>query len=363
MILNLNGQEVSVVIGPGTMHHIVSEADRYGHVVLMISKTVDDLYADKIPRLTSLRGELTRIVLTDGENLKNIRNYQKIIGVLIERGVERDSLIIYIGGGTVGDLAGFVASTYKRGTDFLAVPTTLLAQVDSSIGGKNGINFSGIKNVIGTFYNPGTIIIDTDFLKGDDTLKIRDGVCEMIKYGIIKDETILRVLAKYDDIKALASGDDLIKLISKSVKIKSEISNRDFFDRTGERSILNFGHTIGHSIESATKNRISHGPAIATGMLVETYIGERMGITRPEIREEIRNQMNRFSIQQVSLKEVGIDNMMEYLKNDKKMTQGSVAMSLPEDFGTHQNVKLTPENLRSHLRSFMETFDTLPAAR
>ncbi len=362
MVLNLNGQEVSVVIGPGTMHHMVSEADRYSHVVLMVSKTVDDLYADKIPKLTSLRGELTRIVLADGENLKNIRNYQKIIGVLIERGVERDSLVIYIGGGTVGDLAGYVASTYKRGTNFLAVPSTLLAQIDSSIGGKNGINFSGIKNVIGTFYNPSTVIVDTDFLKGGDTLKLRDGICEMIKYGIIKDETILRILAKYDDINSLSSGDDLIKLISKSIKIKGEIANRDFFDRTGERSILNFGHTIGHSIESATKNRISHGPAIATGMLVETYIGERMGITKAEIREEVRNQMNRFSIQQVSLRDIGVDNMLEYLKNDKKMSQGSITMSIPEDFGTHRNVKMTPENLRSHLRSFMETFDTLPAA-
>ncbi|MCL5803427.1 MAG: 3-dehydroquinate synthase [Thermoplasmataceae archaeon] len=362
MVLNLNGQEVSVVIGPGTMHHMVSEADRYSHVVLMVSKTVDDLYADKIPKLTSLRGELTRIVLADGENLKNIRNYQKIIGVLIERGVERDSLVIYIGGGTVGDLAGYVASTYKRGTNFLAVPSTLLAQIDSSIGGKNGINFSGIKNVIGTFYNPSTVIVDTDFLKGGDTLKLRDGICEMIKYGIIKDETILRILAKYDDINSLSSGDDLIKLISKSIKIKGEIANRDFFDRTGERSILNFGHTIGHSIESATKNRISHGPAIATGMLVETYIGERMGITKAEIREEVRNQMNRFSIQQVSLRDIGIDSMLEYLKNDKKMSQGSITMSIPEDFGTHRNVKMTPENLRSHLRSFMETFDTLPAA-
>jgi len=362
MILSLNGQEVSVVIGSGTMHHIVSEADRYSHVVLMVSKTVDDLYADKIPKLTSLRGELTRIVLADGENLKNIRNYQKIIGVLIERGVERDSLIMYIGGGTVGDLAGYVASTYKRGTNFLAVPSTLLAQIDSSIGGKNGINVSGIKNVIGTFYNPGTVIVDTDFLKGGDTLKIRDGICEMIKYGIIKDETILRILGKYDDLISLSSGDDLIKLISKSIKIKGEIANRDFFDRTGERSILNFGHTIGHSIESATKNRISHGLAIATGMLVETYIGERMGITKAEVREEIRNQMNRFSIQQVSLRDIGIDNMMEYLKNDKKMNQGSITMSIPNDFGTHSNVKMTPENLRSHLRSFMETFDTLPAA-
>jgi 3-dehydroquinate synthase len=362
MVLNLNGQEVSVVIGPGTMHHMVSEADRYSHVVLMVSKTVDDLYADKIPKLTSLRGELTRIVLADGENLKNIRNYQKIIGVLIERGVERDSLVIYIGGGTVGDLAGYVASTYKRGTNFLAVPSTLLAQIDSSIGGKNGINFSGIKNVIGTFYNPSTVIVDTDFLKGGDTLKLRDGICEKIKYGIIKDETILRILAKYDDINSLSSGDDLIKLISKSIKIKGEIANRDFFDRTGERSILNFGHTIGHSIESATKNRISHGPAIATGMLVETYIGERMGITKAEIREEVRNQMNRFSIQQVSLRDIGIDSMLEYLKNDKKMSQGSITMSIPEDFGTHRNVKMTPENLRSHLRSFMETFDTLPAA-
>lgn len=339
---------------------MIEEADKYRNVVLMISKNVDELYGEKLPKLTSIKGDLTRITLVDGESLKNIRNYQKIVRVLIERRVERDSLFIYIGGGTVGDLAGFIASTYKRGVDLIAVPTTLLAQVDSSIGGKNGINFSGVKNIIGTFYNPKIILADLSFIRNSDVSYMKDGVAEIIKYGIIADHTILGLLRSHDDLQSLRSHENLNRIISKSIRIKGEIVNKDFFDRKGIRSSLNFGHTVGHAIESASKNKISHGRAVATGMLVESFIGEKMGICNSEIRDEIQNMMSRFSINRVSLRGMGLENLTKYIYNDKKIDHGVLKMVIPEEMGKFRTVEIEPEKFSSYVRSFIESYDFQP---
>lgn len=323
----------------------------------MVSKAVEELYENKLPKLESIRGEVTKITLNDGEELKNIRNYQKIIRILIERKVERDSLFIYVGGGTVGDLAGYVSSTYKRGADLIAVPTTLLAQVDSSIGGKTGINFSGVKNVIGTFYNPKLILADTDFIRKSDPSLLKDGIAEIIKYGVINDHTILTLLGGHEDLSSLSESEKLVRIISKSIKIKAEIVNRDFYDRQGIRSVLNFGHTIGHSIEAATKNAISHGHAIATGMLVESFIAEKMGLASTEIRQEIKEQMERFSIRQVPLKEIGIDSLMKYMYNDKKVENRTVRLVVPEEPGKTSEIKIELKSFPDYIKEFINSYD------
>lgn len=360
-ILNINNEEISSVVGEGVSKYILEEVDKYPDVVLMISKAVEEIYGDKLPKLNSIRGEVTKITLNDGEDLKNIRNYQKIIRILIERKVERDSLFIYIGGGTVGDLAGFVTSTYKRGADLIAVPTTLLAQVDSSIGGKTGINFSSVKNVIGTFYNPKIILSDTNFLRNSSPALLKDGVSEIIKYGVISDHTLLTLLGGHEDLKSLAESEKLIRIISKSIKIKADIVDKDYFDRLGVRAVLNFGHTIGHAIEAATKNAISHGQAIATGMLVESFIAERMGIASPEVRKEIKQQMDRFSISQISLKEVGLDGIMKYMYNDKKVESGAVRLVVPEDLGKTTEIKIELRSFPEHIKTFINSYDPVKA--
>lgn len=325
----------------------------------MISKTVDELFPDMIPKLGSIRGELTRITLNDGESLKSIRNYQKIMRVLIERGIPRDSLIAYIGGGTVGDLAGFVASTYKRGVDLLAVPTTLLSQADSCLGGKNGINFSGVKNAIGTFYNPRSIIVDIDFIRNSPPDTIRDGLGEIMKYSLIGEQTVFNLLQNGTDIESLQKGDSLSRIISLCLKLKADKVSRDFRDRNGERRDLNFGHTIAHAIESGSKNEVHHGIAVATGMLVELYIGETLGVTDKSLRPAVASIMNRYSIPRIQLRSLGLDNIVAFIRNDKKSTDGKIAMRVPADMGTMTDITIDPEAIRSHIRSYMDSNESL----
>ena len=338
---------------------MVDEVDRYGHVVLMISKTVDELFPETIPKLGSIRGELTRITLNDGESLKSIRNYQKIMRVLVERGVPRDSLLAYVGGGTVGDLAGFVASTYKRGIDLLAVPTTLLSQVDSCLGGKNGINFSGVKNVIGTFYNPRSIIIDTDFIRNSPPDTIRDGLGEIMKYSLIGEHTVFNLLQNGTDTESLQKGDSLSRIITLCLKIKADKVSRDFRDRNGERRDLNFGHTIAHAIESESKNAIHHGIAVATGMLVELYVGETMGVTDNSLRVALTSMMTKYSIPRIQLRSLGLDNIVSFIRNDKKSTEGKIAMRIPSNMDTMTDIAIDPEAIRSHIRSYMDSNESV----
>lgn len=335
----------------------MSEVDKYSEIVYMVSKNVEQTYQDILPKLTSVRGDVTKISLVDGESLKNIRNYQKIMRVLVERQVSKKSLLVYAGGGTVGDLAGYIASTYKRGVDMIALPTTLLAQVDSSIGGKNGINFSGVKNVIGTFYNPKMILSDTRFLKKLDPAIIRDGISEIIKYGAVCDHTIMSMLDSQADIHALMNGDALPRIISKCVRTKGDIVAGDYHDKTGLRNVLNFGHTIGHAIESASKNEITHGNAVATGMLAECYIGEKMGVTRKEVRLKVQEILGKFSINLAPVNSLGLQNMIKFISNDKKASDGHVSMVIPEEIGKSEKVRASVKDIYSYMKSFTDSYN------
>lgn len=358
-ILTVNGDEISLIIGEKTLPHMVDEVDKYSHVVLMISKTVEEIFADAIPKLKSIRGELTKITLNDGEALKSVRNYQKIMRVLIERGIPRNSLMAYIGGGTVGDMAGFVASTYKRGMDLLAVPTTLLSQADSCLGGKNGINFSGVKNAIGTFYNPREIIVDVDFIRNSPPDTIKDGLGEILKYSLIGEQTVFNLLENADSLEGLQKGEQLSKIISLCLKLKAEKVTMDFRDTKGERRDLNFGHTIAHAIESGSKNTVRHGIAVATGMLVELYIGETMGVTDKSLRSSITSLMNKYSIPRIQLRSIGLDTITSFIKNDKKSMDGRIAMRIPTDFGSMTDMIIDQEAIRSHIRSYMDTNESV----
>lgn len=346
-----------MVIGSGAMDYLTSEADRYSEVVLMISKNVEQAYHDIIPKFDSLRGAVTKISLNDGESLKNIRNYQKIMRVLVERQVSRNAILVYMGGGTVGDLSGYIASTYKRGIDLLAVPTTLLSQVDSSIGGKNGINFSGVKNVIGTFYNPKMILADTRFLNSADYPVVRDGLSEIIKYGAVCDHTIMSMLDTHTDIHDLMGGDALPRIISKCIRTKGDIVAKDYYDETGERSILNYGHTIAHAIESASRNEITHGNAVATGMLAEAYIGEKLGVTGKGVRQKIQEVIGKFSINLAPINSLSLQNMVKFMSNDKKASDGHVSMVIPSDIGKPEKVRASISDINSYLKSFTDSYN------
>lgn len=250
------------------------------------------------------------IFIPEGETSKNMETIIKIISRLIKLRFERFSHLVAFGGGVVGDITGFVASIYKRGVPYIQIPTTLLAMVDSSIGGKTGVDFGGVKNAVGSFYQPEKVIVDVGFLKTLPVREYKNGVAEIIKYGFIKDPDIFELVEK-----------NITKAIYRSISIKLEVVEKDERELTGLREILNFGHTVGHAIESSFNYRIPHGAAITTGMVAESFISHIYGL-RSEYLEFVTSTIKRFKL--------GIINNLEprkilmAIENDKKIRSGSL---------------------------------------
>ena len=209
------------------------------------------------------------ITISDGEENKNLSTCEKVWQELINLKFDRNSLLINLGGGVVCDLGGFVASTYMRGIDFINVPTTLLSQVDASVGGKLGVDFNNLKNLIGIFKEPSCVIIDTNFLKTLSEKELKSGFAEVIKHCLIRDKKMFDKISKF-----MWSENNWDEIIKHSISIKSEVVNKDLKE-SGLRKILNFGHTIGHAIETTYLNKYNkmlHGEAISIGLICESYI-------------------------------------------------------------------------------------------
>jgi len=232
------------------------------------------------------------ILIPDGEKTKEWNELEKLLREFSKLNLDRNSVVIALGGGTIGDVTGFAASIYLRGVKYIQIPTTLLAQVDSAHGGKTGINFLGYKNQIGSFQLPLAIIIDTRFIYSLSLEQIVDGLGEVIKAGLIKDTSILTLLKK-QKINTLVQSPDLIKIIKKSIAVKDYFTGNDFKDN-GLRQILNVGHTIGHAIE--LKYKISHGRAVIVGMLQEIIITESLKLTHPSVRITLENLLEKLGI-------------------------------------------------------------------
>lgn len=232
------------------------------------------------------------ILLPDGEKAKEWKELEFLLKKFSGLDLDRKSIMIALGGGTVGDVACFAASIYLRGIKCIQVPTTLLAQVDSAHGGKTGINFLKYKNQIGSFHMPVATIIDTRFLETLSREQIVDGLGEIIKAGLIKDPSILSLLKKHT-IHSLRTSSDLQKIIKKSIVVKKYFTGKDFNDN-GLRQILNVGHTIGHALE--LKYKISHGRAVLIGMIEELSLSESLKLTHPSVWENLANLLNKLGI-------------------------------------------------------------------
>ncbi len=277
--------QYNIEIGPITSAHFAwLQAREYaGWVVFVDSNTVEDC----LPLLESFLPEDTPIIVVpEGEPNKNLLTCQDMWEDLFTAGVGRRWCAICLGGGVLADMAGFVASTYKRGIDFLQIPTTLLSMVDSSVGGKLGIDFNNVKNSIGVFNNPIAVWLDPTFLQTLSAREIRSGYAEILKHGLIADRTQWDKLKKQTDLTAT----DWQAIIPASVNIKREIVLEDPFEK-GRRKALNYGHTIGHALESfwlETDQRLLHGEAIAAGMIMEGWLSVKLANLDPEDLEEIK---------------------------------------------------------------------------
>lgn len=313
---------MNIFFGENAFAQLLALTNNYDKFFVLTDEKVYGIYSSMIASILPGK-EVVKIVLPEGEESKNIENVIFIWNKLLEAKAGRDSLLINLGGGTITDIGGFAASTYKRGIDFINVPTTLLAMIDASIGGKNGINFNNYKNQIGLFSEPNSVIINPNFLKTLDGRDIKSGLAEMMKYAFIADESFLDL-----------DSDNYLDFIEKAATIKEDVVNLDMKE-TGLRKILNFGHTIGHALESyylEKKNYLTHGEAVALGMYSALYLSVKYcGLDDKWLF--FYEMWFKGNLNLMNLNGFNVDAIYSYLSYDKKNKGGKpqfVLISAPE---------------------------------
>lgn len=309
--------------------------------VLITQEKLMSLYGiDLVQNLVLINFDISTIILPNGEGIKSIREFERICLKMLSIGCDRYSSIIILGGGAVGDLSAFVASTYMRGIEYFQIPTTFLAMIDSSVGGKTAINANEGKNIIGTIYQPKSVFIDPNFLKSLDKKEVNSGFGEMIKYGAIWDEDLFDKISTWLDNP---SSFPFEKAIVNAVKIKSDIVSKDENEK-GLRIILNFGHTIGHAIESYYGyERIRHGEAVAIGMKCAGFISNRKRLLSLEAKNKLFSILEKLTLPNIS--DINKKEIVEKIKSDKKNKKGKVKFVLLSDIGKTKIVSSVPQNL------------------
>lgn len=294
--------------------------------LLITDANIYNIYKNHIDKLIDGRDNI--YMINPGEKSKNLEELTNIFKKLINKEISRQGLILSLGGGVVGDISGFAASTYKRGIPYIQIPTTLLSQVDSSIGGKTGIDFLGIKNIIGSFYFPISTLIYTSFIDSLPEREVTCGLGEIIKYGLIADYDFFKYVK--NNIPQIYNKDNmtLTTIIKKSIDIKTLIFQEDKYDK-GVRQKLNFGHTIGHGIESLFNyERFNHGEAIILGMIYESKIAFEKDLIQKDYYNEILSSLEHL-VKGIEFNGEMIDNLLEYMKNDKKNINKKISFCLP----------------------------------
>ncbi|MDR1877206.1 MAG: 3-dehydroquinate synthase [Flavobacteriaceae bacterium] len=292
------------------------------------------------------------IEIKPGEENKNLYICIQLWETLTHFKTDRKGLLINIGGGVLTDMGGFVANCYKRGINFINIPTTLLAMVDASIGGKTGVDLGSHKNQIGNFALPRMVIVDPEFILTLPQEQILSGFAEIIKHGLIADEVYWKEIAALKEIKT----ENLEKLIRTSIEIKKEVVSQDFTE-TGLRKILNFGHTIGHAVESfflENKTPVMHGEGVAMGMIVESYISVRKELLSRQEYEEIKEYISSL-YPKLAIKEEYFDNILAFMQNDKKNVNNEIKFVLLEKIGKAvYDISVEEELIKEALRTYIE---------
>ncbi|MFH0797035.1 MAG: 3-dehydroquinate synthase [Candidatus Omnitrophota bacterium] len=305
-------------------------------VFIITDDKVGKIYAERLKKIfrKSEFGDVGLAWFPAGEKSKTWKTYLWLLKELVkfDGGHNKRILVVNLGGGVVGDVGGFVAATFRRGIDYVQMPTSLLANVDSGVGGKVGIDFAGVKNLLGSFYQPKLVFVDLSLLKTLAPKEVRCGLAEVVKYGVISDRKFFRYLEKnYKDALALN-----LKVISpvvvKSYQIKARIVEEDERDTKGIRMILNYGHTIGHAVEAASDYRYSHGEAVAIGMSCANDIACNLAIFSRSSARRIENLLVKIGLP-VRIDRVPLNRIMHFIKYDKKVSAGTNRFVLPVDLG------------------------------
>jgi len=326
--VNIRDKSYDIEIAAGNLFQTDFRRFRGSKYAIITDTNVSELYGNSLENLLKSQGlDVDLIKIPAGESSKTPENATIIGRELAARGFDRDSVIIAIGGGVIGDLTGYIASFYERGIKYIQVPTTLLAQVDSSVGGKTGVDIPEGKNMFGSFYQPKAVIIDVKTLRTLPEKEIRNGLAEIIKYGMIQDAELFQDVEQNFHNK---NDEFYLRVVKMSCRIKARVVELD--ERESEfRKILNYGHTVGHAIETAENYEISHGEAVGLGMIYEGRIAAKLGLLDKESSE----RQNRL-IQKIGLPTTyneDSNNLIEIMKRDKKNRQGQLYFVLPTSIG------------------------------
>jgi 3-dehydroquinate synthase len=353
--VNLAERSYPIHIGAGLLEKtgdLLHRAGLRGKVVVVTNPVVAQLYLD--PLHDSLRRfgfEVTPVLVRDGEEHKNLQSLAIIYDHLIEARLERSSGVLALGGGVVGDLAGLAAATYLRGIRYAQVPTTMLAQVDSSVGGKTGVNHAEGKNLIGAFYQPKSVVIDIAVLRSLPRRELIAGLAEVIKYGIIEDPGLFSVLE--NRMEQILELDDqlLTHIIAASCAIKARIVEAD--ERENDyRAVLNFGHTVGHALEAATEyRRFLHGEAVAVGIIKATALSIYQGFCDRPTLERIAKLVQRAGLPVEIPPEISLQRLVRAMDTDKKSAGGKIKFVMCERIGRTRFHWLAPEEILRALES------------
>ncbi|MEZ0326872.1 MAG: 3-dehydroquinate synthase [Fimbriimonas sp.] len=277
------------------------------------------------------------LTLPPGEQTKSLIWLERIAAWLANQGASRKSTVVALGGGVIGDLVGFAAATYMRGVPYIQIPTTLLAQVDSSVGGKVAVDIPEGKNLVGAFHAPIKVSIDPGTLTTLSKRQLRNGMAEVWKYAFIMDPELLAKLKTHPD--------DLKPIIQTCIEHKAKIVREDEFETEGIRAILNYGHTIGHALEQATGYRkLLHGEAISIGMVIEAHLGEQLGITQRGTVDEVAQCLQAEGLPTSYKEPLPPEELIEVMKRDKKASRGNLTFSLLTQIGGCKLVENVPQN-------------------
>lgn len=301
-------------------------------IVVVTDENVDKHYGDLcIEALSGVAAQVSRHVIPAGEKSKNLNTVSDIYRRLVSLKLDRNSALVALGGGVVGDITGFAAATFMRGIHFIQIPTSLIAQADSSIGGKTGVDFEGGKNMIGAFYQPRFVFIIVNTLKTLPLREIKSGLGEVIKHGLIRDADFYDYIDNNMD-KILRFDENVLQYITKmNCSIKGEIVELDERDR-GVRAILNFGHTIGHAVESASGFSMLHGECVAVGIAGAYRLALKLGMVDVKMVETVENTLQRAGLP-VKVKGMNTDQIFEMMFYDKKVKDGRLSFILPRAVG------------------------------
>jgi len=345
--VRLASRSYPIVVGRGAIRYTLTLLQQRRHPVdtlcVVTTSIVRRLHGERLRQLLERHGYPCKIiVIPDTESSKSITQYQRLLKHLVHYRASHQTILIALGGGVVGDLVGFTAATFKRGIPYLQIPTTLLAQVDSAIGGKTAIDLPAGKNLVGAFYQPIGVISDIDCLGTLPTRQIRSGLAEVVKYGVLGDPTLFRYVEQHADQLLSGAQEDLVWVVIRCQMAKARLVEQDEYDRRNIRMILNLGHTIGHAIEAAAaySRCYDHGQAVAIGMVGAARLSQHLNICSSSTVQRLTQLLQQLKLP-ITCPKVPPSRILAAMQHDKKFTSSGNRFVLPTRIGhvvIHSNI-------------------------